>query len=146
MTGFFAGISCVKMGMGMARENQGAKNGYLILEVLAALGLVALAVHGLFLVFGSTMGWIRDAACRTQAVYYASSLLEELMAHPERLTTGEFAPPELDLSPPPSGFEAAVMVAWNQQETRTYRVKVEVTWDIKGRPRRQILAAVVRGG
>ncbi|NLC08191.1 MAG: prepilin-type N-terminal cleavage/methylation domain-containing protein [Syntrophomonadaceae bacterium] len=113
------------------------QTGFSLIEVLAAILIIAVAITPLYYVFTYNSLVIADSGRRTQAVLYAQELMERLKANPHSLglATGEYDASNLDqlgiVEAPPVGLVPLVTIAWENQSLGLYRVTVKVQWQLR---------------
>lgn len=118
-----------------------------LLEVLAAIALLALGVTSIFGVFGNATAWNQGAYRRTQAISFAAGIIEDYKARPDQIqplpetAVGALNP---DLEPPP-GVEATVAIREYDSILDLYLVVVKVGWSSRGENERESLMAVWPG-
>lgn len=129
---------------GQSRCDAAAQRGFTLIEVLAAILLLALAFSALLGVAGASTALTQNAANRSQAALWARSLLDSAFVatppqpgHSSGRFDGKFSW-QLDVAPWDAGTENAG--ASGQADTgvpqplRLYQLDLEVSWDAPGRP------------
>ena len=108
--------------------------GSTLVEVLAALLILSVAVLPILAAFTFCSQVNLNARRRIQALYYAAEVLEEIQANaaaqerPARIyDAGNLTELGIPESPPVS-FNPEVIVAWENQPLSLYRVTVNVEW------------------
>ncbi len=125
------------------RNNAGTS----LIEVLAALLIVALVTASVLGLFRQGLLWNRGAALRTQSIAYGQAVIEELKAHPDNIKTdpdGVAAGLQTGIEPPP-GIESRVYVTCYDRSMLLYQIEVDLAWKVKGRTEREKLVAVLQG-
>lgn len=118
-----------------------------LLEVLAAVAILSLAAASAFGVFTEATAWNRDASLRTQAIFFASGIIEELKARPDQVRVVPETPVEelgLELERPP-GVQALVRMEEFGEGPDLYLVRVTVRWSDDDWRKGEVLAAVIWG-
>lgn len=118
-----------------------------LLEVLAAVALLALGVTSIFGVFGNATAWNQQASMSTQAINYAAGVLETFRSRPDQIRAmPETAVEELNLGLElPTGFEATVSIEEHDPTLDLYLVTVKVCWSAKGESQGETLYAIWQG-
>lgn len=118
-----------------------------LLEVLAAIALLALGVTSIFGAFGNAVAWNQDAYRSTQAVSYAAGVMESFRARPDLIRVmPASAVEEFNLGmEPPSGFEATVSIDEYDQTLGLYLLMVRVNWSARGENHEEVLSCLWPG-
>lgn len=117
-----------------------------LLEVLAAMALLALGVTSIFGSFSSAVAWNQEAARSTQAINLAAGIIEYYKARPDQIRLIPETPVEhLDMRmEEPPGVTATVTIT-EHHIPGLYQVTVKVTWSVKGVERSEVLGCVWPG-
>ncbi len=108
--------------------------GSTLVEVLAALLILTVAVLPILTAFTFCSQVNLNAGRRIQALYYAAEVLEDIQANAvaQELPAGVYDAGNLSelgiLESPPAGFNPGVIVAWENQARSLYRLTVNVQW------------------
>jgi|GEM_PF-1639914 len=124
-----------------------SQKGLGLLEVLAAIALLALGVTSILGGFGSAVRWTREAYISTQAVSMAAGVIESYKARPDqirKMPETEVKNLDIGIEPPP-GVEATVAIEECDQALDLYQVVVRVKWVVKGVNRSEVLVCVWPG-
>lgn len=131
------------------------KRGMSLIEVLAALALIAVVAVSVSAALVSASAWNVLAADQSRATAYATEIMEQVKASAENLP----ALSQETYSPVRGNWEELGLAVEGQREEMTaqvriddydealdlYRVEVEVSWETRGRLRRVDLMSVVWG-
>jgi Tfp pilus assembly protein PilV len=131
----------------MKQKPNPKQKGLGLLEVLAAVALLALGVSSIFGIIGTAATWNQQASMSTKAINFAAGVLETYRSRPDQIRVmPETAVDELDLDlEPPSGFAATVAIEEYDPNLDLYLVKVRVSWSESGESQGESLYAVWQG-
>lgn len=118
-----------------------------LIEVLAALLIVALVTASVLGLFRQGLLWNRGAALRTQSIAYGQAVIEEFRAHPDYIKInpdGAAAGLSTDIEPPP-GIESRVYINSYDSNLLLYQIEVDLAWKVEGGTEREKLIAVLQG-
>lgn len=116
-------------------RDQDREKGTTLLEVLAALAMLAVLATTVLAVFTPTGLWISKARNETTAANYAAAILEDLRDQRSRLQPADgISPEDLGLTQPykpdfPAGINARISVEQIAGYSRLYKVEVWVNWN-----------------
>lgn len=125
-------MSLMQKDMQLVREQE---KGSALLEVLAALAMLAILTTTVLAIFTSTGLWISKAGNETAAANYAASILEDLRDQRGQLQAAEHMVPEdLGLDQQykpgfPAGINAHISMEPMAGYSRLYKVEVLVNWN-----------------
>ncbi|NLV17290.1 MAG: hypothetical protein GXY50_08805 [Syntrophomonadaceae bacterium] len=105
---------------------RGDEKGLGLIEVLAAMALLSLGVVILFGGFVNAHTWNRNAGQRSRAILFASGVIEELKARPDKVEpTSGSSPGQLDLElEVPEDLEVAVVIRSYDESLQLFMVEV----------------------
>lgn len=137
---------CVMKDKGMFFQGRLGEKGLGLLEVLAAMALLALGVTFIFGSISSAAAWNQEAARSTQAINLAVGIIEYYKARPDQIRARpETAVSNLDIGmEEPPGVTAAVTIT-EYHIPGLYQVTVRVRWSVQGVERNEVLGCVWPG-
>lgn len=130
-------------------EEQYPQKGLTLIEVLAALLLLALISASIPVIFGGAARWINQARMETTAINYGDSILDDLRSERDKLdqlNTGRNAE-ELSLgygSPYPGMNGAITRMQPQVSLPNLYDVTLTITWSQAGQVHNLVLSTVIR--
>ncbi len=117
------------------QSEQNQEKGATLLEVLAALAILAILTTAVLAVFIPTGLWISKAGNETSAANYAAAILEDLRDQRSRLQTANSISPEnlglVQQYKPgfPVGINAHISMEPMASYSKLYKVEVLVRWN-----------------
>lgn len=133
-------------------KKQDREQGAALLEVLAALAMLAVLTTMVWAVFTPTGLWISKARNETTAANYAAAILEDLRDQRSRLQAADsISPVDLGLTQPykpdfPAGINARISIELMTGLSRLYKVEVLVGWNEGTKLREVKMATLMRKG
>ncbi len=131
----------------MAINYKNNQRGFGLLEVLAAVVLLVLGVTSILGAFVNATAWNQGAGQRTQAISYASAVIEHFRAQPHLVQPmSETAINELslDLEMPPQ-IDVVVAIREYDRILDLYMLVVKVGWSAGEKPGMDSLVVVLPG-
>lgn len=129
--------------------------GMTLIELMVALVFLTLAAAIALNILVAAMAWNRLAADQTRAVAYGTEVMEELKVVPQRLPAlaGETYSPALGnwsrlgigVEGSSDGLMARVGIEPYDAQAGLFEVRVEITWDFRGKQRKINLVTLMAG-
>ncbi|MGE5398394.1 MAG: type IV pilus modification PilV family protein [Chitinophagales bacterium] len=134
--------------MGTILEKLRDEKGMTLIEILAALTILTMAIMVIITSFTTAIIWNAESGRRTRAIYFGSEVIEELKSNPSLVTnTSGYVDysSRVDYIAPPLGIGAKVSIFDYDTTLKLHTVLVKPTWNTRGIERSDSLQTVIRG-